>query len=1305
LIFIDFKQNLTTSVSSIKIMTQKVSSSFSSPKKVLLQNKLRKTCSALGLGIFISLGISSPVFSEGSQQLGSGDQGLNVYLFEYNAQNTFIQTSQSPRPIKVNVEAAGEVINISLCGWNASNDLAIEVFRPNGTEINYSTQVAGGSPGSFSSTAAIGTGTTGSGGWRLTDGNARTSTQTTICNNTANPTQPSGNLSNPVRFIAPEAGTYEIRLYNDTETYNSSNNVFTYFDITVTPNSSTNPDPTVNQGLVWATTWAFNAGNTFGITGGYDADLYVRTPGGRPNTEFIWQLDLNNFAPQRHEIIANSIGLNPNFSRYSVPGSSTPTYTKNFPIYLSPPNSFSLIAPILSEPTPPTLSNLRFVDSAGEDSTFSPNGTTSIQDKGFFIFDADVTGTYEIIIDTNNNGVFGTGDRVLFGLVNPGTNSVEWDGKGFNNATLVEGKYNARVSLRIGEYHFLTFDAETSGGGANDGLSIWKWSGLSSSRSPVLNFWDDATYLGGTFPAATTNINGAMSDTAAGKHTWGNFASGSLGDTNYLDTWVFGASQVLTTPAIIANSSDANDFGDAPDTYGTNKDITVGGVPASHILSTNLRLGNTATDSETNGQPNAAATGDDTNNTDDENSVTTFNALTSSDTSYSVSVNYLKNVGSNVYLAGWIDFNRNGVFEASEGVTQTLTNAASTTTRTTTLNWTGLSEISPGTTYARFRINQNPMTTSDAAGGGTYGEVEDYQLTIISNTDYGDAPDTGTGTATGNYQTTLNDGGARHDIVAGLRIGSQIDADNGTLQNTNANTDDTDATPDDEDGVTTFNTLTTASGQTYTVPVNVTNTTGGNAFLVGYIDFNRDGDFEDAGEKSATVTLPNNATSGSVSFTTPTGIVVGNSYARFRLSRTQSQAETSTGVSTSGEVEDYPIVINALDYGDAIDTAVGTGTGNYKTTISDNGARHILSSNLRLGSQTDADNGTLQNTNADADDTTDAPDDEDSVTTLPVITTKVGESYTVPVSITNTTGGNAFLVGYIDFNRDGDFEDAGEKSATVTLANNATSANISFISPSAIVAGTTYMRLRVSSTQTQAESSFGLANNGEVEDYPLTIGTAAPAQLKLLKRITSVTRGGNSIVPINSQPFNAFNEDSIANNEDNDVKWPDSNNSTGNNSDAINIYLNGAINGGQVIKNDIIEYTIYFLNTGGLDAQNVRLCDRVPANTTFVPDAFGTGQGISLAFNNASLPTVPNLIYTNDRTDADGGKYFPAGVEPTGCKIETAPNVFVPMTAADNTNGTVMVEIPTLPDTTGQNPFTPNNAYGFIRFRATVNPQ
>jgi uncharacterized repeat protein (TIGR01451 family) len=694
-------------------------------------NRTAQLIACLGLGAIAPLVAVTAVWAEGSQQLGSGDQGLNVYLFEYNATNGFIQANQGPRPIRVNVDTAGQVINISLCGWSTGNDLAIEVFRPGGSEINYTTQVAAGSPGSFSAGAAD-----GAGAWFLTQENARTATQATLCNNQTRPNQPVGNLTTPVRFVAPEAGIYEIRLYNDSEAVGSTNNVFTYFDITVTPNTSTNPDPRSNDGRVWATSWAFNAGNTFGAAGGYDADLYVRTPGGRPNTEFIWQLDLNNFAPQRHEIIANGIGLNAPYSRYSIPGNQLGNtgYTKSYPIYLSPPRSNSTVAPILPEPAPPVLSNLRFIDNAGEDNTISPNTSSTIQDSGFFRFETDVSGSYEIIIDTNRNGTFGTGDRVLFGTTTPGTNSVQWDGRGFNNVALPSGAYNVQVTVRVGEYHFVTYDAETSGGGASNGLSIWRWN--SSSRSQVLNYWDDATYLGSSFPSATTNVTGGLSGTPAGTHTWGNFNAGSIGDTNYIDTWVFSFPQTSQSSAIIADF-DNYDSGDAPDTYGTdntannsaNGSDPLGprhGVPGSPTV----YLGSIIPDAE----PNAVAPLDGTGDGAQDDAFSSFPSLTAATTSYSLTVPLRNTSGSNATLAGWIDFDRDGVFQADEGVTATVANNAATAT----LTWNNIGSTGPnivvGPTYARFRLTTDALTSSNPTGFASNGEVEDYAITITPPT-------------------------------------------------------------------------------------------------------------------------------------------------------------------------------------------------------------------------------------------------------------------------------------------------------------------------------------------------------------------------------------------------------------------------------------------------------------------------------------------------------------------------------------------------------------------------------------------
>jgi hypothetical protein len=173
--------------------------------------------------------------------------------------------------------------------------------------------------------------------------------------------------------------------------------------------------------------------------------------------------------------------------------------------------------------------------------------------------------------------------------------------------------------------------------------------------------------------------------------------------------------------------------------------------------------------------------------------------------------------------------------------------------------------------------------------------------------DYGDAPDLGAGTGTGNYQTLLTDNGPRHTIVAGIKIGANLDADSGALQNATANADDVNgALPDDEDGLTNpAADLVLTIGAQPTVNVLVTNTTVTAATLYGWIDYNANGVFDNATER-ASVSVPtgsNNVIQTLVFPTVPFGFT-GSTYARFRLS-TDGAAANPTGAASDGEVEDY----------------------------------------------------------------------------------------------------------------------------------------------------------------------------------------------------------------------------------------------------------------------------------------------------------------------------------------------------------------------------------------------------------------
>ncbi|MCW5314447.1 DUF11 domain-containing protein [Nostoc sp. KVJ3] len=219
---------------------------------------------------------------------------------------------------------------------------------------------------------------------------------------------------------------------------------------------------------------------------------------------------------------------------------------------------------------------------------------------------------------------------------------------------------------------------------------------------------------------------------------------------------------------------------------------------------------------------------------------------------------------------------------------------------------------------------------------------------------------------------------------------------------------------------------------------------------------------------------------------------------------------------------------------------------------------------------------------------------------------------------------------------------------------------------------TNYLPTRDTDTTGSRVTSVGESNNG---------ATVVNAKLLLVKRITRINNqdltdivDGRSDVAITAanytpEPFAS---------DDNDPKWP-----TG--------YLRGLINAGTVKPGDELEYTIYFLSKGPNDATNVKFCDLVPNNTTFIPTAFngnspgdgglpGADQGIGLAVSSSS-PT----FYLTNVEDSDRGRFYSA-------------NESTPSYCGTNTNGAVVVNITRSPDL----PNLVKDFYGFVRFRAKV---
>ncbi|MBG1261092.1 beta strand repeat-containing protein [Nostoc commune] len=157
------------------------------------------------------------------------------------------------------------------------------------------------------------------------------------------------------------------------------------------------------------------------------------------------------------------------------------------------------------------------------------------------------------------------------------------------------------------------------------------------------------------------------------------------------------------------------DFGDAPAIYG-NASHPV--PPAPTVYFGAGVDGDDAPNYSTN------ADGDDlAGSGDDENGVTSFPPLTTTSTTYNVTAL----CKGNISVAAWIDFNRNNIFDLGERTSGTCNNTS------VTLNWTGLTGLSAGTTYARFRIATNGSEITNPSTTASNGEVEDYSLNITTS--------------------------------------------------------------------------------------------------------------------------------------------------------------------------------------------------------------------------------------------------------------------------------------------------------------------------------------------------------------------------------------------------------------------------------------------------------------------------------------------------------------------------------------------------------------------------------------------
>lgn len=352
-----------------------------------------------------------------------------------------------------------------------------------------------------------------------------------------------------------------------------------------------------------------------------------------------------------------------------------------------------------------------------------------------------------------------------------------------------------------------------------------------------------------------------------------------------------------------------------------------------------------------------------------------------------------------------------------------------------------------GATQLRLRVTD--------PGGAFTEESVALRVLLPEQVDFGDAPDF--------YPVRLVRHGAWHVSSAGFRLGTRVDNETDGLPRADAEGDDATVT-DDEDGVVWPSPL--RGGETNLIRV----TASAAGKLDAWIDFDRDGHWDDTTERIGRAISLGPALNATLPLVIPSNTAAGLTFARVRFSATGNLPPD--GGAGLGEVEDYRLTLDPvralLDFGDA--------PAPFPTSLAADGARHSPSP-LRLGVLRDIEEDGFPEAGGLGDDQQGASDEDGVGVVYPLVP---GQTALLKI----TASAAARFDAWIDFNGDQDWSDPGEQiatSAALVAGGNTWSVAV----PPAARPGTVLARFRLS---TAGGLGFtGLATDGEVEDYALTI--------------------------------------------------------------------------------------------------------------------------------------------------------------------------------------------------------------------------
>jgi hypothetical protein len=530
------------------------------------------------------------------------------------------------------------------------------------------------------------------------------------------------------------------------------------------------------------------------------------------------------------------------------------------------------------------------------------------------------------------------------------------------------------------------------------------------------------------------------------------------------------------------------DYGDAPNSYGTSLEVD----GARHEKRKPI-LGEQR-DTEKDANLSTNATGDDTKELDDEDGV-----IFTSAPLFNKPLNQRIFAAEGGVLNAWFDFNRNGVFEPSEHLIEE---------RVLDPGVNELSVLIPataqeGATFIRYRLTAGAGQGNTPTGLAANGEVEDYVVTVRA---LPPAP--------------LND--------AVVINGSFTNPNRSGISTVQFRYNQPVVVPDKS----VLRVINRTTGQL--VPMDRVSLTGnGTPYLtwnfaeVPYLSMpNGLYTYELSGDQ---VSSPEGALVGGIlagSFHRLRGDVNGDRKVNSTDTRlVETSQNNSPGLAyrpadangdgrvTSADVSFVNAFLNPtglpvlpLDFGDAPETTATK----YPVRLARNGARNVMTETLRLGNTIDAETDGRPNSTATGDGA-----DEDGVT-MPRLT--IGTTVNLTVAVKAPPETRAHLNAWVDFNRDGDWDDADERIAEnlpVFDGNNF----VSLVIPSGLAAGNVFGRFRL--TTLAGYGYAGFAADGEVEDYamPLVSPSLPPGGLGFTQAapgVGSMNVSTGRVVPIAS---------------------------------------------------------------------------------------------------------------------------------------------------------------------------------------------